>query len=229
MPTIKSATAVTPVLVGENASSGTSGQSSLSASTSELTAINTMLSAIGEMPVSSLSSSTATPAVIMAQNILKEIHREVDNMGWHYNTEPDVEFTFDDAGDINVPVSVIRLDVQVGNYPTKDIVLRNSRLYDLKGHTYTFTENIKVDAVYHMEWEELPETARRYITIRAARILQDRIIGDQTQNAFNSRDEYSALVGLKEFEGDTAAYTMLQAPDVAKTIFVGPLSRVSHR
>jgi hypothetical protein len=165
----------------------------------------------------------------MAQNILLEIHREVDNMGWHYNTEKDVEMSFDSDGFITVPTSVVRLDVAVGNHTDKDIVLRNGRLYDLKDHTYVFTEVIKVDAVYHLVWEELPESAKRYITIRAARILQDRVIGDQTQNAFTSRDEYQALVGLKEFEGDTADYTMLQAPDVSRALFVGPLNQVSSR
>ena len=229
MPITVTAESITPILVGTNASSQTSDQSSLSASTSKLTAINTMLSVIGEMPVSSLDSATATPAVIMSQNILLEIHREVDNMGWHYNTEKDVELSFDSDGFITVPVSLIRLDVPVGKHTDKDIVLRNGRLYDIKNHTYVFTENIKVDAVYHLVWEDLPESAKRYITIRSARILQDRIIGDQTQNAFTSRDEFNALVGLKEFEGDTADYTMLQAPDVSRALFVSPLPRVGSR
>jgi hypothetical protein len=210
---------VTPVDVTATASVGAS-------STSELMAINTMLSVIGEMPVSSLTSAEATPAVAIAQNILGEVRREVDSRGWHYNTEQDVVLSPDDASNINVPVNIIRLDVKVGNYTSKDITQRDGRLYDLIAHSYAFTEDIKVDAVYYLAWGALPEIAKRYMMIRGARILQDRIIGDQTQNAFTSRDEFMALTDLKEYEGDTGDYTMLDSYAVNKTLFTGPLARV---
>lgn len=179
--------------------------------------------------MSSLDAEAAVPAVIMAQNVLDEVHIEVDSMGWHYNTEQDVELAFDSNGDIFVPTTIVRLDVKAGNHSAMDIVLRGNRLYDLKEHTYTFTTPIKIDAIYHRAWDDLPEPAARYITVRAGRILQDRVIGSQAQNAYASRDEYTALVSLREFEGDTGDYTMLQAPDVAKTIFRGPLSGVTSR
>ena len=58
---------------------------SLSATT-KLEAINTMLSVIGEAPVSSFEAN-ATGDVAIAKNILDEVLQEVQTRGWHWNTE----------------------------------------------------------------------------------------------------------------------------------------------
>ena len=54
-------------------------------STSELEAVNTILSAIGEAPVNSLTGSLPIDAT-QAQNLLKEISREIQAAGWHFNS-----------------------------------------------------------------------------------------------------------------------------------------------
>jgi len=51
------------------------------AGTSKLDAVNTMLSSIGEAPVSSLSSGLIEAEI--AETILDTIDREVQSMGWH--------------------------------------------------------------------------------------------------------------------------------------------------
>ena len=56
------------------------------AGTTELEAVNTMLSMIGEAPVNSLTGTLPLDATI-AKNTLTEISREVQAAGWHYNTE----------------------------------------------------------------------------------------------------------------------------------------------
>jgi len=230
MPTERTPTtveAIDAILIGDQTTTPGNASGSF-ALTTELMAINTMLSVIGEMPISSLTPGEATPAVIMTQNILGEVRREMDSRGWHYNTEEDVTLNRDINGHIAVPISIIRLDVKTNNYPRKDIILRNARLYDLIDHTYVFTEDIKVDAVYYRPWDHLPEPAKRYAMIRGGRILQDRVIGDQTQNAFTSRDEFQALTDLREFEGDTGDYNMLDSYSVGKTLWNGPLNMVSR-
>uniref|UniRef100_UPI0040473467 hypothetical protein n=1 Tax=Shewanella sp. TaxID=50422 RepID=UPI0040473467 len=60
------------------------------AGTSKLDAVNTMLSSIGEAPVSSLSSGLIEAEI--AETILDTIDREVQSMGWHFNTELNKSF-----------------------------------------------------------------------------------------------------------------------------------------
>ena len=57
--------------------------------TTQLEAVNTMLSTIGEAPVNSLTGSLPVDAS-MAVNILNEVNREVQSAGWKFNTP--VEF-----------------------------------------------------------------------------------------------------------------------------------------
>ena len=73
---------------------------------------------------------------------------------------------------------------------------------------YTITKDIRVNITWFLEFTELPETARRYITIRAARIFQDRMLASETLHAFHQVDELSALSALKEHEGDTRDHSI---------------------
>ena len=54
--------------------------------TSKLEAVNTMLTAIGESPVNTITSSTTTDVSIALQ-ILDNVSREVQSVGWHFNTD----------------------------------------------------------------------------------------------------------------------------------------------
>ena len=76
--------------------------------TTELEAVNIILSGIGEAPVNSLSDMTAD--VSLARNILAEISRETQTEGWQWNTEDDYPLTPDAAkGEIKLPPTAIRV------------------------------------------------------------------------------------------------------------------------
>ena len=57
--------------------------------TSELQAINTMLSFIGEAPVSAITGNIGTD-VAVAKNILDETSMSVQSQGWFFNREFEV-------------------------------------------------------------------------------------------------------------------------------------------
>jgi hypothetical protein len=65
-------------------------------------------------------------------------------------------------------------------------------------HTYKFPSDYRVDVTitYQLPFEELPEAARRYITIRAARVYQGRVVGSGTLWDFSERDEAMARTTL---------------------------------
>ena len=51
----------------------------------ELSAVNSILGAIGQSPVTSLNFEN--PEVSFIYNILNEVNKDVQNEGWHFNTE----------------------------------------------------------------------------------------------------------------------------------------------
>ena len=175
--------------------------------TTELEAINTMLSTIGESPVNAVED-TGNVDVVIARQILQTVSREVQARGWHFNTEINYTITPDSEGYLVLPNTVLKVDTV---YPdsSKDVVVRGSRLYDREKHTYVFTDAVKVDMTILLTFDELPEVARNYVTIRASRIFQERVVGSDTLHAFNSQDEARAMVSLMEYEADTADLNIL--------------------
>ena len=175
--------------------------------TTELEAINTMLSTIGESPVNAVED-TGNVDVVIARQILQTVSREVQARGWHFNTEINYTITPDSEGYLVLPNTVLKVDTV---YPdsSKDVVVRGSRLYDREKHTYVFTDAVKVDMTILLTFDELPEVARNYATIRASRIFQERVVGSDTLHAFNSQDEARAMVSLMEYEADTADLNIL--------------------
>ena len=183
--------------------------------TTKLQAINTMLSTIGEPPINSLTAQRADS--VIALNILDETSREVLSYGWHFNTEEDVQMVPDTSDDsIYIADTIVKVDVTADNY-NYDIVIRGNRLYNRKTNSFVFLEPIKVIQVKLMDFDEMPEAAKRYITIRAARVFQDRMVGSEKIHGFTMQDEVQALARMNEHDVESADYTIFQSPDIART------------
>lgn len=182
--------------------------------TTQLEAINTMLSAIGEPPVNSLSSQRADS--LIAVQILNEVSREVQSYGWHFNIEYKVVMTPDSSGFIYLSENVARVDTA----PTEglDIIVRGNRIYNKATNSYVFSSALTVTQIVMLDFEEIPEPARRYIMIRAARIFMDRMVGSEKHHMFNLQDEVMALGKMREYEMDTADYSIFDEYSTASII-----------
>lgn len=167
------------------------------AQTTQLDAVNTMLSAIGEAPVNSLSSGLVEAEV--AESILNTVDREVQSMGWHFNTELNKSFAQDTSGNIILGTDILRADATL-KADSPDLVQRGTKMYDRKNHTFNIGTNVELDVVVQLDFDDLPEVCKRYITLRATRIFQDRIVGSGTLHDFQIKDEQTALFELKEFD-----------------------------
>ena len=167
------------------------------AGTSKLDAVNTMLTAIGEAPVSSLSSGLVEAEI--AESILNTIDREVQSMGWHFNTELNKSFAKTVEGEIILPTNILRADATLkANAP--NLVQRGLKMYDRVNHTFIISTDVALDVVIQLIFDDLPEVAKRYIVLRATRIFQDRVVGSNTLHTFQEKDEEQALVQLKDFD-----------------------------
>ena len=173
----------------------------------ELEAVNMLLAAVGEAAVSSLETAT-TVDVTQAKNLLSNIIREVQQKGWHFNTEWDVVLSLD--SDSRIPLGTTVLSIYS---PTKMTTIRGREgspfLYDLDNNTFTWTASIN-DAVTItlLDFEDIPQTARQYITTKAARIFQEEIIGQVSAEAVNRQEEVEAYADLLDDEGERSGYNV---------------------
>lgn len=181
-------------------------------SMTELEAVNVLLTTIGEAPINTLIGNQVVD-VAVAKQVLTEITREVQSQGWHFNTEYGVKLTPNLDKKIAVPANTSRIDVN-----GVDVVARGGFLFNLQDRTFIFDTTVEADIVYYQDFETIPDVAKRYIVVRAARIFSDRMINSESTHQFTLRDEQKALIDLKEFEGDTGDYNMLESYSVARVI-----------
>jgi hypothetical protein len=175
-----------------------------------------MLGHIGESPVDSIATPSALPiSASTALTILDEVSREVQSDGWHFNTEYDVTLSPNVSNNIVLDSDIIEADV---DDHSSDIVCRGLTLFNRKDNTSTFTSDIKVTLTRLLAWDSLPEPARRYITLRAARILQGRIVGSRELEALIARDEYTAKARLEEFDSKNSDRTIFDNFDTGARI-----------
>ena len=178
------------------------------AATTELECINIMLAAIGEAPVNSLTG-TVPVDVRMAQSTLTEVNKQVQSEGWSFNTEIDVTLTRNASNNIVLGTDVLRVDAQTHDHPSIDPIQRGLKLYDRKNNTFIFDEDLKCTVVYFRSFDELPEQARSYMTIKAARIFVDRFVSDQSLRTYTQEDEIRARSVLMETDLSNADHNML--------------------
>ena len=117
------------------------------ASTTKLNAINTILSAVGEAPINSLTG-TLTADVRLAEAILDETSREVQSAGWQFNTEKDVPLIPNTDYEVEIGTNVARVDLEGANVDADfDIVIRGTKLYNRKKLTFTISTTKKYTVV----------------------------------------------------------------------------------
>jgi len=186
--------------------------------TTELEAVNIMLAAIGEAPINSLTG-TVPVDVRLAQNTLNEINKEVQSEGWSFNTEINVELTRDGSDQITLASNILRVDPNIYDHPDIDAIQINLKLYDRKNHKYEFTENLKCTIVYFRPFTDIPEPAKRYVNIKAARIFVDRLVGDEGLRTFTQQDEIKARQILMETDLSNADHNLLRGDPALTDVF----------
>tara|TARA_R110002153_G_scaffold36336_2_gene107636 strand:- start:66 stop:665 length:600 start_codon:yes stop_codon:yes gene_type:complete len=186
--------------------------------TTKLEAVNTLLTAIGEAPVNSLTSGLVDAET--AETILDSVSREVQSQGWAFNTNYLQEFTPNSDLQIVIAPDVLRIDMADNRSTTIDVVARGSKLYNRATNSFYFeaTAAIKMNTVVVLEFTDLPEAARRYITIRSARVFQDRVVGSDLLHGFHQQDELRALVELKDSDSQVNDHNIFDNYSVASVI-----------
>ena len=177
--------------------------------TTELQSVNIMLSTIGEAPVNSITGTT-TVDVSTAINILNETSMSIQSQGWNFNTHINYKsLSIDSNGKVPLPSNCVKADAN-HSYRYLNYTIRNGYLYDMDNHTDVFTSAPStVDLVLVQQFSHLPEYARQYITMKAARRFAARFIGDKEITQLIGQDENEALMAFHQADSQEADANML--------------------
>ena len=154
----------------------------------ELEAVNTMLRAIGQVPVINIPPSGQSDSRV-ALDILNENAKEFQAEGFDFNQNTGEELTPTVDSLIVLPVGTVRV---TSYYPYQRFVERGGLLYDLDRATTEFTQPVKVNRVFVLPFEELPYALQRYVNIRSARVFASRAVGAQELNSYLGEEEVRA-------------------------------------
>lgn len=180
--------------------------------TTELDAVNLMLSTVGESPITSLEDGSSVDTS-QARLMLANVSRQVQQRGWWFNTEDNYPLIPDNySKQILVPANTMKIT------PADDpaVILRGNKLYHSTKHTYTFDKTVYVEIVFLLPFEELPEPARNLIAQRAGRMFQERMFGSDTLSSFTKTDEAIALSDLVAADIEARAPSMLNDSQFAQ-------------
>ena len=174
----------------------------------ELSAVNSILGAIGQAPLTTLNFDN--PEVAMIFNLLRDANVDTQAEGWHFNTEKHVKFTPDANGKIAIGNDILSMDLHDNQARrTSNLVRRNGFLYDKQDHTDVFTTDLDLDIVRLYLFEDLPIVFRRFITYRASRLAATQLVANQALVRLLGVQEQQARAALMEYECNQGDHSML--------------------
>ena len=179
----------------------------------ELPAINQILAAVGQAPVTTLD--TTNPDVAIAYDALLQVSREVQSEGWTFNKEYNYPMLPNTDNEIIIPDNMLQIDLHIGEHGNNkyDAVRRDGKLYDRVEHTNKWTNGeMKCDVVWHFDWVDLPIPIQDYITARATTFTVSRIVGDPSLHQMSQQKEVISRAMALEYECNQGQHTFFGSP-----------------
>ena len=178
----------------------------------ELSAVNNILGAIGQSPITSLNFDN--PEISFIFNLLRDANVDTQAEGWHFNTEKHVRFAIDANGKIAIGNDILSMDLHDNQARrTSNLVRRNGFLYDKQDHTDVFTADLDLDIVRLYNFEDLPIVFRRYITYRASRQAATQLVANPNLVKLLQGQESLARASLMEYECNQGDHSMFGFED----------------
>ena len=183
----------------------------------ELSAVNAILGAIGQSPITSIANSQDNPEIAFIYNLLRDSNVDVQNEGWHFNTERHVKYTPDSDNKIAIGSDILKMDVTDGwSKRHYDVVKRNGYLYDKYDHTDDWdelTDGIDLDIVKLVSFEDLPEVFKRYIVYKASTRAATQLVGNPQLARLLAQQEALARATVMEYECNQGNHSMFGLPE----------------
>lgn len=131
---------------------------------------------------------------------------------------------------VGVPQTALGLDFSVyqQNATLSDPIAKGRFIYDKTNNTYEFSGDVDVTVIYQIPFEQadaggesLPEYARRFVTMKAARLFAQRHVGDPQLVQMAQQDERESWIQFLAAEADRADYHIFQSPLASYTVSRG--------
>ena len=183
----------------------------------ELSAVNSILGAIGQSPVTTINKQN--PEIGFIYNLLRDANVDVQSEGWHFNTERHVAYTPDSVtGKIAIGNDILKMDVSNGwSEREYDVVKRGGFLYDKYDHTDDWsdlpTDGIDLDIIKLVSFEDLPTVFQRYITYRAGRTAATQLVANPQLVQLLAQQEALSRATLMEYECNQGNHSMFGFPE----------------
>ena len=186
----------------------------------ELSAVNSILGAIGQSPLTSLTLNAAgtfdNPEIAFIYNLLRDANIDVQIEGWHFNTEKHVSYSPDSNGKIAIGNDILKMDVTDGwTIREYDVVKRNGNLYDKYDHTDDWSDvtEIELDITRLIAFGDLPEVFKRHIIARASRVAASQLVANVQLVQLLATQESMTRAACMEYECNQGNHTMFGLPE----------------
>ena len=179
----------------------------------ELSAVNAILGAIGQSPVTSIN--TNNPEVGFIYNLLRDSNVDVQAEGWHFNTEKHVAYSPDAVTKkIAIGNDILKMDMH-DNWAERnfDVVKRNGYLYDKHDHTDEWDSAVDLDVVRLFSFEDLPTVFKRYIIYRSSRLAATQLVANPQLAQLLGAQEQQARAACMEYECNQGNHSMFGFPE----------------
>ena len=163
----------------------------------ELSAVNSILGAIGQSPITTLNFEN--PEVAVIYNILKECNIDIQSEGWSFNKEDHVKYVPDSNKNVKLPSNVLQFSLHDGlDNKSQRLIIRNGKVYDKVDHTDEFTVDLSLDVIWLQKFEDIPQVFRRYIIYCASsRAAAQLVANPQLVKMLQQKESYARATCLE--------------------------------
>lgn len=133
-----------------------------------LEAVNQLLQAIRVSGVMSLNAADINQNAADAKQALDNAAREIQLIGWEFNTEYGQKIDPALDGSVTLPSNTLKVRSARCTSGTR-LTQRGSKLYNNRGKGYNIGETVEAELVVALSFEDLPEAFKRWVTALAAR------------------------------------------------------------
>ena len=163
----------------------------------ELSAVNSILGAIGQSPITTLNFEN--PEVAVIYNILKECNIDIQSEGWSFNKEDHVKYVPDSNKNVKLPSNVLQFSLHDGlDNKSQRLIIRNGKVYDKVDHTDEFTADLSLDVIWLQKFEDIPQVFRRYIIYCASsRAAAQLVANPQLVKMLQQKESYARATCLE--------------------------------
>ncbi len=166
----------------------------------ELEAVNQMLRAVGQTPVTSITASSPRQ-VLLAQAEFAAVVKRIQTSGWHWNTLRTTSPAPDGSSNITVPSTYLSVDVDpYGSDRCEDIIKVGDLLFDRGNDTDEFSSTLEILAVVERALADIPDAFYEWMVAEASRRFHASTHGDPARDRELRSDEQVARGAARKEE-----------------------------